>query len=385
MRNLVVLLLITLTITAYAQIRPIDREITEALVREGISEREFAIGIGTAPKHLPDAKKLAQVDAIADVFLQVADNVRAIIHASKDEPFHEDVAEHYSTVAQMPVVPVPLPRIVRVRLSPDRSSDDTNTYAVVACNRQKIIDLYTQKAKKLRTEINQILAEGLRGDTESVAEQYLGTYRRYETLKEAELIIVGTEYKPNPKVAFEKLLNYLETEGSQEETIDFLDSYFQNASPLVIKDCDSVAKAITMQLEMQGAASPYTKVQLDAFTYGATGVPTGFAPILVNRLEKQMIGKWKPILKTALGSKVNRFGLGANADSRLTGTYWERGNKVTIRTTLRDASTGDFQAVAIVRFNKYAPTDIRADKYKPYNYEEIVRDQMIAAQGKLGK
>ena len=70
------------------------------------------------------------------------------------------------------------------------------------------------------------------GDPTDAAEQYLGTYRRYEELKEAELIIVGSAYQPNSEEAFEKLLDYMETEGSQEETIDFLDNYFQNVSPL---------------------------------------------------------------------------------------------------------------------------------------------------------
>ena len=176
----------------------------------------------------------------------------------------------------------------------------------------------------------------------------------------------------------------METEGSQEETIDFLDAYFQNVSRLVINSSNTVAKAITMQLEMQGAAASSANVQLDEFTYGATEVTTGFAPILAYGLEKQMIGKWNPVLKSASGP-WNAYGLGSNVDVRLTGTYWERGNKVTVRVALRDANTGDFQAVAIVRFNKNVLTDTRADKYKPHNYEEIVRDQMIIAQSKLGK
>ena len=383
MRNLVVFFLLTFTITAYAQIRPIDREIADAKLRDGVTEREFVIGIGTAPKADPNAKKLAQEDAIADVYRRVAENVRAILHASINEPYQEDVAEHYSTAAHMPVVPIRLPRIVRVRLSPDRSSDDKNTYAVVAYNRQEIIDFYTQKAEKFRAEINKILAEGLRGDSESVVEQYLGTYRRYEELKEAELITVGTEYKPNAKDAFEKLRGYTEIEGSQEETIDFLDTYFQNVSPLAINSSNAVAKAITMQFEMQGAAAPSTIVQLDEFTYGITEVPTGFALALVWGLEQRMMGKWTPILKATLKHK-NRFGLGSNVDARLSGTYWERGNKVTIRATLRDAKTGEFQAVAIVTFNKNALTNINPNRYKPSNYEELVREQKIVAQGKLG-
>ena len=388
MRNLVVFLLLTLTITAYAQIRPIDREIADAKLRDGVTEREFVIGIGTAPKADPNAKKLAQAAAIEDVYKKVADNVQNILHASKDEIFHADVAEHYSTAAQMPVVPIRLPRIKRVRLSSHRSSDDTNTYAIVAFNRQEIIDLYTQKTEKLRAEINRTLAEGLGlgGDLGSAARQYLGTYRRYEELKEAELIIVGTEYKPNAKDAFEKLRDYMDTEGSQEETIDFLDNYFRNVSPLAINNPNAVAEAITTQFEMQGAVSPTTKVQLDEFTYGVTKVSTGFASVLVDGINAKMMGRWNPVLKTRLPN-WNSYGLGSNVGARLTGAYWESGNKVTIRTTLRNATSGkgEFQAVAIVTFNKNALSNTRSDRYKPNNYEAISREQMIVAQGNLGR
>ena len=384
MRNLVVFLLLTFTITAYAQMGSINKEISQAMMRDGVTRKEFVVGVGTAPKADPNAKKLAQTDAIAHVSLQIAENVRAIIHASSDKPLYEDVAEHYSTIAQMPVVPIKLPRLVRIGL--DWSTDDKHVYAVVAFNRQAVIDLYTQKADRLRKEINKTLAEGLGlgGDPADAAEQYLGTYRRYEELKEAELIIVGAAYKPNAKEGFEKLLNYMETEGSQEETIDFLDTYFQNVSPLAINHSNAVAEAITMQFEMQGAASPMTKVQLDEFTYGATEVLTGIAPILVKAMERRMMGKWTPLLKTTLKHK-NRFGLGSNVDARLIGTYWERGNKVTIRAALRHATTGEFQAVAILRFNKSILADVRSDRYKPYNYEEIIHNQMIVAKSKLGR
>ena len=384
MRNLVALLLLVFTTTAYAQISSIHKEITKAMLRDGVTRKEFVVGVGTAPKADPNAKKLAQADAIADVYLQIAENVRAIIHASSDEPFYENVAEHYSTVAQMPVVPIKLPRLVRIRL--DHSTDDTQVYAVVAFNRQAILGLYTQKADRLRKEINKTLAEGLglAGDPADAAEQYLGTYRRYEELKEAELIIVGTAYKPNAKEGFEKLLNYMDIEGSQEETIDFLDTHFQNVSPLVINNINAVAKAMTMQIEIQRPASASTKILLDEFTYGATEVLTGFAPILVKAMEKRMMGRWTPILQTTLKHK-NRFGLGSNVDARLIGTYWERGSKVTVRAALRDTKTGEFQAVAILRFNKNVLADVRSDRYKPHNYEEILRDQMVVAKSKLGQ
>ena len=47
-------------------------------------------------------------------------------------------------------------------------------------------------------------------------------------------------------------------------------------------------------------------------------------------------------------------------------------------------NTGEFQAVAIVRFDKRLLTDIQTDKYKPNNYENIVDERVIEAKAYLG-
>lgn len=393
MRTLMTFLMFVLTTAAYAQIPAITADISHAMTAEGVTERDFVIGIGTAPKHLSNAKELAMENALANVYTQVARSVRAIIHANKNTPFQDNVAEHYSTVAQMPVVTIALPRIVEVPLSPNRASDDKNTYAVVAVNREELIDLYSKKAQDLRKKINATLAKDTLAKPTYAAGQYLDSYRLYEELKEAELVMVGAEYTPDPRQAFNKLYRYTTAEGSQQETVNYLDTYFQNAVPVMINSTESIATIVMTQFEMQGAASPSRdRVQLDMFTYGVTEVATGFSRVLVKAVERKMTKKWDTILQANLTSSVSypysaihSLGFGRNVNSRLTGTYWERGNKVTVRATLRDVNTGEFQAVAVVRFNKNALTNVRTDRYKPGNYDNIVQEQMIVAKVEIGK
>ena len=392
MRSLVVCLLLVVVTTAYAQILPIQGEIANAVVREGVTESEFIIGIGTAPKDLPNAKELATESALADVYTQISKKVRAIIRANGNMPFQDNVAEHYSTVAQMPVVAVALPRIIEVRLSPSRASDDKSTYAVVAVNRKELIRLYTRKAERVREEIKTTLADSSLGKPERVAIRYLDSYRQYEELKEAELIVVGAQYTPDPREAFKSLYHYTEVEGSQQETINFLDTYFQNVVPVMLNSTKGIATVIATQFEMQRATSlSGNRVQLDPFTYGTTEITTDFSNVLVNALEREMTKEWNTILKANLVSNtsypysaIHSLGFGRNVKFRLTGTYWERGNKVTIRATLRNVNTGEFQAVAILRLNKNALKDVRTDRYKPIGYEAIVDQQTDEAKGEIG-
>ena len=391
MRNLLVLLLLTLTVTAHAQMSPIRDEINTALGSYGITAEEYVIGIGTAPKHLPNAEELAMENAIADVYKQVAKNFRAIIFANREEHFHDNVAEHYSTVAQLPKVVVKLPRIQEIPLRPGRSSDNTNTYFIVVFNRQEIVDLYARNAQKLRDRINTTLAQNRLGDPAYAAQQYLKTYRDYEELKEAELIMIGAEYNPDPREAFRKLYDYTKSENSQEDVFNYLDTYFQNAGPVLLNETSGIATLIATQFEIQSQASRSAgMVQLDQFTYGIAEVTGGFSAYFVNVLQRELAAKGQVVLATHMASDqahrpVHPLGFGRGVNSRLTGTYWERGNKVTLRTTLRDVNTGEFQAVAIVRFDKRLLTDIRTDRYKPANYEHILDTRVIEAKAHLGK
>ena len=361
-------------------------EINSALGRDGITAQDYVIGIGTAING-PNAEERAMENAIEQVYEEVAKNFRAIILANRDAAFHDNIAEHYSTVAQMPKVPIKLPRIVEVPLSPGRSSDDTLTYFIAAFRRQEIVDLYAKHAKKLRDRINITLADNKPGDPAYAAKQYLKTYRDYEELKEAELIMIGAEHNPNPREAFRKLYDHTKAASSQQEVFNYLDTYFQNAGPVLLNTTTGIATLIATQFEIQTPiSSSLGLVQLDPFTYGIAEVTGGFSAHFVNILQREVATKVQTVLKTDVDPNFRHpLGFGRDVNSRLTGTYWERGNKVTVRTTLRDVNTGEFQAVAIVRFDKRLLTDIRTDRYKPNNYEHVLGIKVIEAKAYLGK
>ena len=284
MRNLVVFLLLVLTITVHAQMDLMRNEIHSALGRDGITAEDYVIGIGTAAKHEPNAEELAMENAIAEVYKQVAENFRAIILANRDAAFHDNVAEHYSTVAQMPTVPVKLPRIVEVPLSPGRSSDDENTYFIAAFRRQEIVDLYASRAEALRDKINTALAADMPVDPTYAAKQYLKTYSDYEELKEAELIMMGAEYNPDPQGAFHTLYDHTKAASSQQEVFNYLDTYFQNAGPVLLNTTAGIATLITTQFDIQNpTSSSLGLVQLDQFTYGIGEIAGGLLFTLCQR------------------------------------------------------------------------------------------------------
>ena len=319
MRNLVVFLLLALTVTAHAQMSPIATEINTALSRDGITAEEYIIGIGSAKKHLANAEELAMENAVAEVYNQVAKNFRAIILANSQEAFHDNVAEHYSTVAQLPRVAIKLPRIVEVPLPPGRSSDATNVYFVAAFSRQEIIDLYAKNAQKLRERINATLADNKLGDPAYTAQQYLKTYRDYEELKEAELILIGAEYNPDPREAFRKLYGYTKSENSQQDVFNYLDTYFQNAGPVLLDNTSGIATLIATQFEIQNpTALGSALVQLDQFTYGIAEVTGGFSAYFVNVLADELTPKSQVVLATDMMSDPKHA---AHSSS----PFWARG------------------------------------------------------------
>ena len=119
MRTLLVCLLIVVTTTAFAQIERTTL-VNTALSDAGVTTTDFIIGIGTSDKRAPNAHDLARERAVKAVFEQLNGRIRNIILASKNRPGggHQNVAAHYSTVAQEPRVVVELPRIVDIPLAP---------------------------------------------------------------------------------------------------------------------------------------------------------------------------------------------------------------------------------------------------------------------------
>ena len=369
MKNLLICLLLIVAIPAFAQLERTTL-VNTALSDAGVTVADFIIGIGTADKDDPNAPDLARERAVKAVFEQLNSRIRNIILASKNRPGggHQNVAAHYSTVAQAPRVVIELPHIVDIPLAPGNH----NSYAVVAVSRKELIDFYARKAETLRTEIDVLLNDpSLAGDPSYTAKQYLGTYARYEALKEAEMILLGADASLTPEEIFHILQ---ENVTQQHDTIYNVDRYFESHYP--VTDVQSVAHVISTQLSLQEPL-PTARVQLDPFTYDISEMPSQFSVSLGGALEQALTVQWATFAPPGPTTPaVHPLGFGRNITSRLSGTFWELGNKITVRTTLRDVMTGKFQAAAVVKFNKNLK-NVNAGRYAPPNYQYVV-DTLVA-------
>jgi hypothetical protein len=346
-----------------------------ALTDKGITDSSaFIIGTGSADKHSPNPQKLAREKAVKAVFYKLNGRIRNVILATKNRPGggHQNVAAYYSTVAQNPRVVIKLPGIIDVPIPTAVMNDSDNVYFIVAVEREELIDFYTKKSEKLREEIDTILndPELLRNPTYA-GQQYLSTYSRYEALKEAEMIVLGA----NNHLTTEQVFQTLQRNVTQHhDTIYTVNQYFESKYP--VTDVRSVAHVISQQLAMQNPNSS-DRVQLDQFTYGISELPSKFSVSLVGALEQQLTVQWATFSPPEpSASNAHPLGFGKNITSRLSGTFWELGNKITVRATLRDVNTGEFQAVTVVRFNKNL-NNINVDRYAPQGYQSAV-DRLVA-------
>lgn len=377
MRTLFVCLLLVVTTTAFAQVEWTTL-VNTSLSNQGITTSDFIVGIGSADKHDPNARELAREKAVKKIFEKLNHRIRNIILVNKNRPGggFQNVAAHYSTVAQAPRVVIELPHIIDVPLPPGTH----NAYAVVAVNRQELIDFYTRKADKLRTEIDGILNDPLlAGDPTRAAAEYLGTYTRFEALKEAEMIILGADAQLTGETVFKTLQQYV---TQQYDAIYNVDQYFESQYP--VSDIQSVAHVISTQIGLQDA-SPAARVQIDPFTYNVSETYSQISMSLANALEKVLTVQWPTFPPPGPSiSASHPLGFGRNITSRLSGTLWELGNKITVRATLRDVMTGEFQAAAVVKFNKNL-RNINVDRYAPPGYETIVDNKVADAHAELRK
>jgi hypothetical protein len=352
-----------------------------ALTDKGITDSSaFIIGTGSADKHSPNPQKLAREKAVKAVFYKLNGRIRNVILATKNRPGggHQNVAAYYSTVAQNPRVVIKLPGIIDVPIPTAVMNDSDNVYFIVAVEREELIDFYTKKSEKLREEIDTILndPELLRNPTYA-GQQYLSTYSRYEALKEAEMIVLGA----NNHLTTEQVFQTLQRNVTQHhDTIYTVNQYFESKYP--VTDVRSVAHVISQQLAMQNPNSS-DRVQLDQFTYGISELPSKFSVSLVGALEQQLTVQWATFSPPEpSASNAHPLGFGKNITSRLSGTFWELGNKITVRATLRDVNTGEFQAVTVVRFNKNL-NNINVDSYAPPGYQFAVDTLVANAEDQL--
>ena len=338
----------------------------------------FDIGIEQGSDEKAFEKAVAKTRAKAAQ--RIVQRVQKIIRLSGTNLQYHMILEHYSTVlehyksASKGSTTLQLEGFSVRNLSVDLARTDWNTYAFVYIGRNELKQLYAKRAAELRLKINQILANAQAAeksyDIEGAVRKYLSTYPLYEELKEAEIIQVGVEYAPQLSDAFTNLVN-----AAMADT-DLLMSHrkvvkrVEELERALITSVEDVANAIKSQLARQINRSDIA-VLIDPFTYRDSMMISEFSRELQGALQKQ--SGWHSVDRMRGFVSIKRTG-----QLQFSGSYWENGDEITVRATLRDVRTGDFRASAVVRFLK---THLRSPiAFKPPNYEQAQTEMQAFAE-----
>jgi hypothetical protein len=339
----------------------------------------FFFDIGIERGSDDKAFKNAVVKAQAKASQRIIQRVQGIIRSNISELQHDMVLEHYSTVLEhyKPInqnwTVLKLEEVFNVRnLSVDLALTDWNTYAFIYIKRDELKQLYSKRALELRSRINQILARAQVAekayDIEGAVKEYLSTYPLYEKLKEAEIIQLGVEYAPDLKDAFTNLANAVM--GGSGNSLTSHTKVIKRVEELErepITSVEDVASVVKSQLSRQVRNKSDIRVLINPFTYEDSMMISHFSRELHDALQQQV--EWHSADRMRGFMKKNE-----TEPLQFSGSYWENGNEITVRATLRNVNTGEFWASTVVRF---LGTQLRpATAFKPPNYQqaEIEKD-----------
>lgn len=328
----------------------------------------FDIGIEQGSDEKAFEKAVAKARAKASQ--RIVQRVQKIIRLSKAKLQYHMVLEHYSTVLEhyksvsKDSTTLQLEGFSLRNLTVDLARADWNTYAFVYIKRDELKQLYAKRASELRLKINQILANARAAeksyDIEGAVRKYLSTYPLYEELKEAEIIQVGVEYSPQLSDAFTNLADA--SMGNRDPLMSHrkVVKRVEELERVLITSVEDVANTIKSQLLRQINRSD-SKVLIDPFTYKDSMMVSEFSRELQGALQKQ--SEWHSVDRMRGFVSIKRSG-----QLRFSGSYWENGDEITVRATLRDVGTGDFRASTVVQF---LSTQLRSPiAFKPSNYEQ---------------
>ena len=345
------------------------------------------------------AFKEATAVAHRKVAARILDNVERVILSNKSELQHDMVQEHYSAVMEdycdsrqrQPAMKL---RGFSVRnLSVDLTRTDPDTYALFYIERDKLKQHYAEHVSELSKEINHLLQSAKFAEEafeiEVAVRKYLQTYPLYEALKEAEIIQIGAEYRYsiNSTEAFKRLAkSATSTNGTlQVSHREVIKRVTELDTPMIVST-DDVAKVIEFQLSRQRDTVP-RKCWIEPVTYEDSEMicpfSQRFSEALLTHLNWPTIELMHNFKQTA--PDINRIDLTA-PQNRITSSCWKNGDEITIRTTVRDLSTGDLVATAVVRFlgsqirepitlqpTNYEQMRPEIDAFDPQNYPSLAR------------
>ena len=362
MRELFVYSLIVLTIITHAA------HADKASDLQAYPSSEYLVGVSDGPGTVETLMNRAEAQLSQKIF----DKVRHIINENEGNWLaYNRVREHYGIVIQSSA---------RTKLKGIREyypPTAPDTYFIVYIKRDELKRIYADEAADLRQKINDILHKAQviekAGDLSDAAKVYLSTYRLYETLKEAELIQLGAEYT-TPLGAFAKLTEAAAGIAKSDLMMSHGEVIVKVAkiAPQTIIDINDVARATAYQFQQQNSDWGI-KVKTEELTYDSFNVVSpssaSFLQTLTNELEWHRSAPMRGF--QPLHEKRENQSQGVRL--QFFGGYWTDGDKITLRTTLRDITTGEFKAGAVVQFSENQRRD-KNISLKPDNLEQFDQD-----------
>ena len=392
MQKLLVCFLILFTTTAHAA-KP------DWVKNYGRSEERpvhvYLVGFGSAWGRGDEPRQIAADNARAEVSRNIVTTVKSVIRTSESE-MKGIVSQQYTGVTQSETALQLLGLETEAYIDSGRNP---TTYVLAYVSRAELKCIYTERALALREEIRRILAAAAAAENASkidiAVKKYLSTYPLYEALKEAEIILLVAKHYSSPSdAAFDELERATKKLSRKPDVPPILShtEVINRVEKLVsesLTSVDGIARAVMFQLSKQ-IKQPEGKVLLAPFTYQDTQMGSRFSRQLLAALETQLgqLVKGKTVNQayrsrggfSPRSSRVMRdFAKDAGATLLLSGTYWENGDQITLRATLRDMETGEIKAGAVVQFDR----GMQPLNFKPQNYKQALIEQNAFAEGEF--
>ena len=329
---------------------------------------EYLVGVSEGPGTVETLMDLAEAQLSKKIF----DRVRYVINENEENWLvYNRVREHYGTVIQSSV---------RSKLKGIREyypSTAPDAYVIVYVKRDKLKQIYTDEAADLRQEINDIVHKAQvieeAGDLSDAAKIYLRTYRLYEALKEAELIQLGAAYTTPPE-AFAELAD---TAGgvAKADLMMFHGEVIAKVAkiaPQTIIGINDVARMTAYQFQQQ-SSDWGTKVKTEELTYDSFNVVSPSSAVFLEALTDELGWHRSLPMRGFQPLREKHEVQSQDVPLQFFGGYWADGDKITLRTTLRDITTGEFRAAAVVQFSESQRRDTDIS-LKPDNLEQFDQD-----------
>jgi len=355
-------------------------------------ESRYLVGFGSAIGKGPEAYRIAQDNARADVSRKIIVRVESLFSTVTEEK-NKQFSQYTSSITQSSTA------IQLIGLQTEVYVDDNRknptTYVLAYVRRAKLINGYKEKSLELRDEIKRIIAAAQKDErssnTEEAIAKYLSLYPLHEELKKAETILLVARQLGSVDTAFDELAGSDVTSEDEKPSFMSQTEVSNKIGQLLsqsMKSVDDVVRTVVFQISKY-VKKPEGKILVIPLAYQDTRMSSTFARYFRAALETEFgqIDKWNTVNQTRdfkpRSMQITRdLAKASGAEWLLSGTYWEQEEKIKLLVNLRNINTGEPLAGADVVFDKELLKSDNLD-FKPQNFSSALIEQQAFAEGEF--